>query len=272
MKKTLLAVLALSGIVLGSAVMARADIVPDTYGGPAVVEPSTNSELKPSGWDSFDQSSTGATNGSKNEFDLYGYTFTVNSQTKRAEVVIYSEQGSYFDKGIQEWGLGDLFLSTTGVGAWNYVLDLGYLYKYNDADYNDVPDYPVATTGAGLLYTVIVDDVVTVDINEGHNEKGYYRENFVLYNPNSESSIGTGTWEIVGANNVSSDQYDTLTISFNLPSDWNGTSPLYAQFAAACGNDILQMKSTPVPEPTTLLLFGAGLASLAMVGRRRFQA
>ena len=262
MKKTLLAVLALSGIVAVNAGIAQADFVDDAYKGADF----TVGSISYVQWDSYDSGPTGQNNGSKNEFDLSGYTFTVNSQTKRAEIIIYSEQGSYFDKGIQEWGLGDLFLSTTGVGDWDYVLDLGYPYEYNEFN------VPVSTTGAGLLYTVIVDDVGTVDINEGHNEKGYFREGFVLYNPISESSIVAGTWEIVGANNVSSAQYDTLTISFDLPAVWNGTSPLYAQFAAACGNDILQMKSTPVPEPTTLLLFGAGLASLAMVGRRRFQA
>jgi len=61
----------------------------------------------------------------------------------------------------------------------------------------------------------------------------------------------------------------TLTIMIDLAATgWDGDD-LGLRWTMACSNDVIQGVYNPIPEPGTLLLFGAGLLGLAGYGRRR---
>jgi len=80
-------------------------------------------------------------------------------------------------------------------------------------------------------------------------------------------STGTG----IGGNAQA--QY-MVTLSFVAPGDWAtsfNTAALggVSFVSTTCANDILDNAALAIPEPGTLLLFGVGLAAVAMAGRRR---
>lgn len=45
--------------------------------------------------------------------------------------------------------------------------------------------------------------------------------------------------------------------------------PITIHWTMECGNDYLDQTSSPVPEPSTMLLFGTGFLGLAMIGRKK---
>lgn len=62
---------------------------------------------------------------------------------------------------------------------------------------------------------------------------------------------------------------------FDLSSSWNGIDPITlsgfwpGDAGGAISHVAIYGKEAPIPEPATMLLFGTGLAGLAVVGRRR---
>lgn len=186
--------------------------------------------------------------------------------------------GFDFENGQGGYQSGDIFIDTDG-----------------DAEYG-----PVNTgTGGDQSYEAVINDnfnyEYAIDLNFLLNSYTVYALNSnstvrVYYNQNDESNpleyvpVGDGSdinstdsfnfWDgtisdsdLTDYGIVGSTHYAvSLDLAF-LPA---GTD-FISHFTYECGNDnLMGQGSTPVPEPATMLLLGAGLVGLAGFGRKKF--
>ena len=61
----------------------------------------------------------------------------------------------------------------------------------------------------------------------------------------------------------------TITTDLSGIDSWASVREWGLHWTMECANDVIEGSFSPVPEPATVLLFGAGLAGLAVFGRRR---
>jgi hypothetical protein len=72
-----------------------------------------------------------------------------------------------------------------------------------------------------------------------------------------------------GTGSGTADFYNTMTLTGLLPKDANGNPVLDAQFSSGSGTQYSLNGVKPVPEPGSLLLFGTGMAVMALAYKRR---
>ncbi|MEE4241061.1 MAG: PEP-CTERM sorting domain-containing protein [Desulfopila sp.] len=160
----------------------------------------------------------------------------------------------YFDN-IGKFGteLGDLFISTDGYSGdgedWEYVLKLD--------DYTDM-------SGDLNLYEVVDGDIILSSAPSGYI---YRAGQEVQYDATGQTSLATGSWGIFN-NGTTSDLDDY--IRFVIAYDFGDVSEFGFHWTMTCANDVIEGGApAPVPEPASALLFGAGLAGLAGLYRRK---
>lgn len=206
-------------------------------------------------------------------YELTDMVVTVDGSLLKVVIHDTNEEHGYFSEAILTDPLGDLFLSTNG---WSPYGDAPH---YNDDSF---------TKGTDWEYVVVLDDKedgkgTTSLYSTSSATDPYYvmgkdvgrKWQVASFNPLDITALNdpkdsADWWELTDENE--NDYYDTLTITIKLPGsfDWNGQK-LGLHWTMACANDVIEGQFNAVPEPTTLLLFGTGLASLAAVGRRRIR-
>ncbi len=219
----------------------------------------------------------------------------VGGQSFDAEYLSYKIEGNNLWLGLQtgfnletgkvyysgkDYYAGDLALSFDGNSGYEYAVDFGlYTEDYlkndgilpNNGTSGDKVEADIDNNGkdAAGLYSAITWNN---DVYSGHTTANpFAMDGGTIVG----GALLTNTWnsETVGGN-LSYYRTVSLDLTKILGADWaiDGFT-LGAHWTMSCGNDAIDGSVTipgaPVPEPTTMLLFGAGLAGLAGVTRRR---
>ena len=198
-------------------------------------------------------------------------------------VKIYSKVDDYFNNwhiyidsssGISSLAKpGSLFLSTNGwkpdTSATSYGAD-GDGTLYNGTD------------GEDWEYVIMLDNFLKGDLKynstslyattQGATKVGTERavqEAWFLPNANesSKATVPNGAWLELDSN--TNKYFLTITTDLSKIDGWSSVQEWGLHWTMACANDVIEGSFSPVPEPATALLFGAGLAGLAAFGRRR---
>ncbi len=158
------------------------------------------------------------------------------------------------DYGSVHFDPGDLALDVNGDGTYDYAIDF-------TIDTSDMITYSlIDMTGTGIW-----EDVYYA----GHSAAGYPL--------NAQAGSGLLLSTFAGAFSAdNNDLYghtnsDVIEGSFDISllSDYMGGS-MTLHWTMGCGNDVIEVTTSPVPEPATILLLGAGLIGIAGFGRKRF--
>lgn len=248
MKTILAAGMAVSWLI-GSALPASGAIIEDTYIG-------------------------AAHDGVANTSDYYNPTPNVSYDVTRMDVTfsttaisakIYSNYFGAWVSGASKTELGDLFLSTDGwkpSGAAPYGTD--------DSTNGEKWEHVVDLNQSSIAAKASSGDVTLRQTNasEGVIVNGSVRDaqewQWISY---LNSASPTGTWQILSD---LSGYY--LLIESALSDAFAGVTTLGMHWTMACGNDVIEGPTSsmaPVPEPSTIIMLGVGLAGLAGLGRRK---
>ncbi len=181
--------------------------------------------------------------------------------------------------------IGDLFIGTggwkpSGTGTDKYLSDTSSTNKTNwDYAVLLTPHVPTINgdpikKGTATLYATKDGSFIKSNLGGLDPNQWVYRaDQYVQFNPATNAiPLIAGTWAISDSaftkNGVT---YGDLSINF----DYSGIVALSDQWAFSwamtCGNDVIQGQAnvpTPVPEPSTMMLFGAGLIGVAVCRRR----
>ncbi|MDY6951229.1 MAG: PEP-CTERM sorting domain-containing protein [Thermodesulfobacteriota bacterium] len=194
--------------------------------------------------------------------------------------VTFNPDGMYVDiyttylNNITEYGteLGDLFISTDGWtpnGNAPYTQDNvvlgGETWEYVLAMDNHRPNPQQAAGRSGNVSLYQITGPGDIKLSWIANNYVYRQGQEVQYRGTGEA-LAFGTWSIGNWGNPDTDDFLRFVIDFD---GFNDVSQFGFHWGMTCANDVIEGGTAPVPEPATMLLFGAGLVGLAVTGRRK---
>jgi hypothetical protein len=201
--------------------------------------------------------------GDTNVFDTSKVDFTLSADRSYLTLTIFS---NYFNKkGALGTTVGSLFLNTAAPGTTHVAGSDGASWNYG-VKANNVAN---VNAGSSSIYSLTSRDSLLLSDQFVLRDWTEWRKGQeVDVNSSFANLAGNSSWEILGAGTPG------VSLSFYIPvSLIGGTSILNNDisfsWAMTCANDVVRGSGNfqAVPEPTTMLLLGAG--ALGAVRRKR---
>ncbi len=167
-----------------------------------------------------------------NEFDLTGYSFSLENikvymQTEDAfSNYIYL---SILDKNLSEISGSYISLDLSTAGKW-FTISLDHPINFNDGD----KIYILVST-----YYSFIDFPAGFDLNANIKNKSYYMENDTLYNINSQSQFANGAFLLraIGTKTISGTNQNPVAIATLNPTETNINEPISFDASSSYDND-----------------------------------
>ena len=221
-------------------------------------------------------------------YDISGMDVSI-SAVGLLTVKIYSNVDDYFGKWKDDSTMaapGSLFLSTNG---WNPAGSAPYGADGSGSTVDSSSGLNVITQndGENWEYVVTLNEFdsttkkyastslyATTD-SSGNAQGTIYggterKVQEMLFLPENDQTslawVSNGAWF---TQDTMGKYFLTITTDLSTIDGWASVREWGLHWTMACANDVIEGSFSPVPEPATALLFGAGLAGLAAFGRRR---